>query len=86
MYLGYAGLVEFAALGGRPLYAEGLGIVVGLAAEGFLCQFLRQVAVEGLGTTVNCDSLAKGLMPGMMGMVMPWARALATKSKYLWLS
>ena len=42
--------------------------------------FLLNRAEDGVGLVVTCDNFVTGLMPGMMGMVMPIARARATKS------
>ena len=80
MYMTVAMLEEVFHLSGCPLYAECLCIIVGLALQHLLCQFFRYVAVEVLGTMVSCESLAKGLMAGMIGIVIPILRALSTKS------
>ena len=71
---------EILHLSGGPLDTELLGIIVSFTFQYLLCEFFRNIAVEGFGTTVSWLNLAKGLMAGMIGMVTPICRAFSTKA------
>ena len=74
----YAETDQLAALFHRPLYPHLFGFFVRFTFSYFQSQSLGQVAMERFRYY--------GLIPGMMGMVMPARRARSTKSKYFALS
>ena len=64
VYVVNSGCVELSALLSGPLDAQLPGVIIGLALEHFLRQFLREVAMEGLGHYRQLRQLGKWLQSG----------------------
>lgn len=71
---------EILHLSGSPLDTELLGIFVSFTFQYLLCEFFRNIAVEGFRHYCELAQLGERVMAGMIGMVTPICRAFSTKA------